>query len=188
MDTSTDVTAKLIAWSKGDESAMNEVYPVVEYELKRLARSYLYTYQPGQPFQTTALINDAYIRLLEQKGIRWKSRAHFLAIAATMMRRILLNHLRDRKRKKRGDGALHITLSDAALVAELRLEELIDLDNALNRYNEIDPLNVRIVEMKFFGGMSDDEIAEVLGVSRSTAVRYFRRAKAWLARELGYEQ
>ncbi len=188
METSTNITAKLVAWSKGDGAAMDELYPLVDRELRRLARNYIRNLQPGNIFQTTALINEAYIRLADQQKVKWQNRDHFFAISAKMMRRILLNHLRDAKRKKRGAGAIHISLSGVAVVAAQRSSELLNLDEALSRLEKLDHRKAAVVEMRFFGGMTTESMAEVLGISKVTVMRDWRVAKAWLAREMQNEQ
>ncbi len=187
MNTSTNVTAHLARWSKGDPAAMDEVYPLIENELRRLARSMIRRFEPGDTLQATALINEAYIRLAGQRGVAWKNRSHFFAIAATMMRRILLNHHRDGRRKKRWGNAIRVSLSEAAAIAVRRSDDLIDLDDALTKLEAFDARKASIAEMRFFGGMTVEEIADVLGVATITVIREWRMAKAWLNRELGDE-
>lgn len=184
METSTDITANLVAWSDGDDSALADVYPLVHRELRKIAKNHLYNFRPGNIFQTTALINDAYIRLLEQKSVKWKSRSHFYAIASKMMRRILLNHIRDAKRQKRGGGARQVTLNSRSALTDLRIEEIIDVDAALSKFELIEPRMADVVVCKYYGGMKIHEIAEALEISPVTVNRSWRFAKAWLAREL----
>jgi RNA polymerase sigma-70 factor (ECF subfamily) len=188
MNTSTNITAKLVQWSNGDIDAMDELYPVIERELRRLARSLVRRMEPGNTLRTTALINEAYIRLVEQNRVTWKNRSHFFAIAATMMRRVLLNRLRDRKRQKRGGGAIHISLSDVAVISAEKSDEMLALDDALTKLFEFDERMARIVEMRYFGGMTVAEVAEVLGISKVTVMRGWRMAKAWLYREMRDEK
>lgn len=188
MNTSTDITAKLVQWSNGDVDAMDELYPVIERELRRLARSLVRRMEPGNTLRTTALINEAYIRLVEQNRVTWKNRSHFFAIAATMMRRVLLNRLRDRKRQKRGGGAIHISLSDVGVISNEKSEELLALDDALTKLFEFDERMARIVEMRYFGGLSVRETAEVIGVSEVTVMRDWRMAKGWLYCEMRDEK
>lgn len=187
MDSSTDITARLVAWSSGDATALDEIYPLIHTELRRLAKNYLFQFTPGNIFETGVLINEAFIKLIDQKRVVWQNRAHFFAIAAKVMRRVLLNHIRDARRVKRGGGAPHLTLTSGAAQQVFRIEEVLDLDTALTRLSGIDPVKAEIVEMKFFGGMNNEEIAEVLGISRASVVRYWRFAKAWLLRDMDHE-
>lgn len=184
MESSIRITALLIEWGNGDSSALAELMPLVESELRRLARSYVRRLRPGNTMQTTAVINEAYIRLVDQNRVRWQNRAHFYAIAAKTMRRILLNHLRDKRRKKRGGGAYPVSLSHANRLSDERSSQLIALDDALNRLALFDERKSRVVEMRYFGGLSVEETAEVLGVSRVTVIRDWNTAKAWLLREM----
>lgn len=184
MEPTTQITAMLVDWSNGDQQALDALLPAVDAELRRLARYHLRALRPGEMFQTTSLINEAYIRLVEQNRVRWQNRAHFFAIASRMMRRVLLNHIRDQQRKKRGGRAIRISLSDVALVSAERSVELIDLDDALTRLAEAEPRKARVVEMRFFGGLTVEEVAEVMGIAKITVVRDWDYAKAWLAREI----
>ena len=184
MTSSEQITGLLIEWSNGDSRAFDELLPLVERELRRLARSYMRRMQPGTTLQTTALINEAYLRLVDQNRIKWQNRFQFYGVAANMMRRILLNHIRDRKRLKRGGGAQRVSLSDAFAISNGRSEELIALDDALRRLEATDPRKARVVELRYFAGMSVDETAELLGVSKITVIRDWNMAKAWLAREI----
>jgi RNA polymerase sigma factor (TIGR02999 family) len=188
MESSTRITALLIEWGNGDSSALAELMPLVESELRRLARSYVRRMQPGNTMQTTAVINEAFIRLVDQKRVRWQNRAHFYGIAAKTMRRVLLNHLRDKKRKKRGGGLYPVSLSHAIGISDERSSEIIALDDALNRLALMDERKSRVVEMRYFGGLSVDETAEVLGVSRVTVIRDWTTAKAWLLREMSNDR
>lgn len=184
MKSSTEITAMLIDWSNGDQNAVDELLPLIDSELRRLARYYMRSLRPGGVFQTTALIHEAYIRLIDQRRVRWQNRAHFFGIAAKMMRRVLLNYIRDQKRIKRGAGAIHVSLSGVAIVSKERSEELIALDEALAKLEQLDERKAKVVELRFFGGMSNDEVAEALGVSRITVIRDWNYSRAWLAREI----
>ncbi len=179
------LTQLLAAWSEGDREALDELLPLVEGELRRLAHRYMSRERRGHTLQTTALVNEAYLRLIDQKRVRWQSRAHFFAIAAQMMRRILINHARDRAAVKRGGAdARKIELDDVAELSTERAAELVALDEALDTLAEIDERKSRLVELRYFGGLSVEETAEVLGVSPDTVTREWGRAKAFLHREL----
>lgn len=184
---STNITAMLIDWSNGDETILEELLPVVDRELRRLARHYIRRIRPGTTFQTTALINEAYIRLVDQKTVKWQNRAHFYGIAARMMRRVLLNYIRDQNRLKRGGGAVRISLSEVAVISKERSKELIALDEALTKLAEIDERKSQVVELRYFGGLTVEETAEALHVSKITVIRDWNMAKAWLAREIKNE-
>lgn len=158
--------------------------PLVERELHRLARHYMRRENPGHTLQTTALVNEAYLRLIDQKNVHWQNRAHFFGIAAQIMRRILLNYARDRHRAKRGGHAVQVSLSEVAVMSEEKSSELIALDEALERLAAIDERKARVVELRYFGGLSVEETAEVLKVAPITVIRHWNMAKAWLAREL----
>ncbi|MEN3332213.1 MAG: hypothetical protein V7641_1578 [Blastocatellia bacterium] len=186
MHSSTEVTGLLIAWCNGDQNALERLIPLVEKELHRLAHQYMHHEYPGHMLQTTALVNEAFVRLMDQTRVRWQNRAHFIAISARIMRRILLNYARDQNRIKRGGGAIHVSLSEAIISTE-RSAELIALDEALNRLASIDERKSQVVELRFFGGLSVEETAEVLKVSPVTVMRDWNLAKAWLARELTNE-
>ncbi len=171
-------------WSKGDDAAMNELMPLVEPELRRMAKRYLRQLRPGNTLQTTAVINEAYLRLVDQNKVDWKNRSHFFGIAACMIRRILLNYIRDQKRQKRGGGAFRISLSEISAISKEKSDEILALDEALVRFAKADPRRARIVELRYFGGLTVDETAEFLNVSRITVIRDWNFAKAWLAREV----
>jgi len=187
MDTSSDVTGLLLEWCNGDQSALEQLIPLVEKELHRLAHHYMRREQPGHTLQTTALINEAFLRLMGQNRTRWQNRAHFYAIAAQIMRRILLNYARDRNRLKRGGGAIQISLSVVEAISDEKSVELIVLDEALNRLALVDERKSKVVELRYFGGLSVEETAEVLNVSPVTVLRDWNMAKAWLAREIRNE-
>lgn len=178
------VTQLLIGYSKGDRSALDEMLPLVYDELKRLASYYLNREREGHTLQTTALVHEAYLRLVDQQQVNWKNRSQFLGLAAEMMRRILVNHARDRAVQKRGGDAKRVSLS---LVGESRDQpdiDLIALDQALSQLSELDIRKGRIVELKFFGGMTTEETAEVLGISTATVEREWNHARAWLYRAI----
>jgi RNA polymerase sigma-70 factor (ECF subfamily) len=180
----SDITRLLIAWSEGDRAALESLLPLIERELHRIARRYMRREDPGHTLQTTALVNEAFFRLIDQTRVRWQNRAHFFAISAQIMRRILLNYARDRRRAKRGGGAVQVSLSEVAVVGEERSVELIELDEAMGRLASFDERKCRVVELRYFGGLSVEETAEVLGVSAVTVERDWKAAKAWLKREM----
>ena len=188
MDSSADISILLAGWNGGDPAALEQLLPLVEKELRRLARCRLRRFNNVDLLQTTALINETYLRLMDQKAVRWQNRAHFFGISARIMRRILLNHVRDRKRQKRGGGTIHVSLSAAAtVVTPTKDRELIALDDALRKLELIDARKSKVVELRFFGGLTNEEIAEVLSVSTVTVGRDWNLAKAWLAREIRNE-
>lgn len=180
-----EITGLLAAWSGGDESALERLMPLVYGELRRLARHYMNRESPGHTLQTTALVNEAYLRLVNWKDVQWQNRAHFFAVSARMMRRILVDFARDKRYLKRGGGALRVSLSEAASFTVDRGEDLVALDEALTALAKVDPRKDQVVEMRFFGGLSVEEVAEVLQVSEETVMRDWRLAKVWLLRELG---
>ncbi|MCD9188446.1 MAG: sigma-70 family RNA polymerase sigma factor [Pyrinomonadaceae bacterium] len=182
-----EITGLLIEWSKGDRSALDKLLPLVEKELYRLAHYQIRNLRPGNTLQTTALINETFIRLIDQKRVQWKNRAHFFAISAQLMRRVLLNYIRDQKRLKRGGVAMQISFSEVMLITPQKTDELIALDEALDILAEIDERKSKVVELRFFGGMSVEETAEVLNVSPMTVIRDWNFAKAWLARGIRNE-
>ncbi|HEX5705990.1 MAG TPA: sigma-70 family RNA polymerase sigma factor [Pyrinomonadaceae bacterium] len=179
------ITELLIDWSNGDQEAFEHLIPLVEAELHRLAHHYMSRENAGHTLQTTALINETFIRLVDQTRVRWQNRAHFFGVAAHIMRRVLLSYARDQRRLKRGGGAVRVSLSEADAISAERSVELLALDDALSRLAEIDARKSRVVELRFFGGLSVEETAEVLGVSAVTVMRDWNMARAWLARELG---
>jgi RNA polymerase sigma-70 factor (ECF subfamily) len=180
----SDITRLLLAWSDGDQTALERLLPLIERELHRIARNYMRRENPGHTLQTTALVNEAYFRLVDQKTVRWQNRAHFFGIAAQIMRRILLNYARDRHREKRGGDDVQVSLSEVAVITAEQSAELIALDESLKRLAEFDERKCRVVELRYFGGLSVEETAEVLGVSVVTVARDWKMAKAWLAREI----
>ena len=179
-----EISRLLHAWSDGDQTALDGLTPIVYDELRRLAHYYMGRERPGNTLQTTALVNEAYMRLVDYKRMQWQDRAHFFAVAAQVMRRILVDHARTHN-VKRGAGAQHIALDDVAVVSADRTADLVALDDAMNALARIDPRKVQIIEMRFFGGLSVEETAEVLKVSPATVRRDWSIAKLWLYRELG---
>lgn len=182
--TEKEITHLLLAWSDGDQSALDRLAPLIHAELHRLAHHYMRGERPGHVLQTSALVNEAYVRLIDWKNVRWQNRAHFFGVAAQLMRRILVDFARERKYLKRGGDALQVSLTEAAALTVQRGADLIALDEALNALAEIDPRKAQVVELRFFGGLSVDEVAEVLKVSKETVMRDWRLAKVWLMREL----
>ena len=178
-----DVTAILRAWSEGDRRALDRLTPIIYDELRRLARRYMRQERPDHSLQTTALVNEAYMRLVDYTRMQWQDRAHFFAVSAQLMRRILVDHAR-RHNLKRGGAVPHVSLDDAASVAGEAPTDLVALDDALNALAQLDPRKARVVEMRFFGGLSVEETAVVLSVSPITVMRDWNSAKAWLYREL----
>ena len=179
-----EITRLLVAWGDGDQSALEDLAPLVQEELHRLAHNYMGRERPGHTLQTSALVNEAYIRLIDWKNVRWQNRAHFFAVAAQLMRRTLVDFARDRQYLKRGGGAMRVSLGEAAAYTECRSSDLVALDEALTALAEVDPRKGQVVEMRFFGGLSIKEVAEVLKVSEETVMRDWRLAKVWLLREL----
>ena len=179
-----EITQLLVDWSNGNQAALDKLYPLVYDELRRMARRYMSRERKDHTLQTTALINEAYLRLVEQRNVHWENRAHFFGISAQIMRRILIDHARRYHYSKRGGGAHKISLDEAAVVAKGRATELLSLDEALNSLAEIDPRRSRVVELRFFGGLDNDEIAAVLKISPNTVTRDWNMARAWLYQEL----
>jgi RNA polymerase sigma factor (TIGR02999 family) len=182
------MTQLLVAWSEGDQSALERLLPLVNTELRRLAAHYMRRESPGHTLQTSALVNEAYLRLIDQKNVRWQNRAHFFGIAAQLMRRILIDHARKHQYQKRGGGTVQVSLDETAAVTEARAAELLAVDEALERLTAMDARKGRIVELRFFGGLTEEETAEVMGVSLPTVQREWRSAKAWLHRMLTDEK
>jgi RNA polymerase sigma factor (TIGR02999 family) len=178
-----EVSTLLRAWSGGDQSALDRLTPIVYDGLRRLARRYMRRERPGHSLQTTALVNEAYMRLVDYDRMQWQDRAHFFAVAAQVMRRILVEHAR-RHNLKRGGGLQHVSLEEAAVVGGYRPADLVALDDAMNALARIDARKAQVVEMRFFGGLSVGETAEVLKVSSVTVKRDWSTAKLWLYREL----
>jgi RNA polymerase sigma factor (TIGR02999 family) len=180
-----DVTRLLDDWSQGNRSALDDLMPLVHAELHRLARGYLARERPGHTLQPTALINEAYLKLVGERHMQWQSRAHFVGVAAQLMRFILVDHVRKKHYQKRGGGAVRVTFDENLNVsAEERSEELLALDDALRRLTAQDPRKGQIAELRYFGGLSVEETAEALSISVATVMRDWRLTKAWLQREL----
>ena len=180
-----EITRLLVAWSGGDEAALERLMPLVYDELRRLARRHMYGERPGHTLQTTALVNEAYLRLVNWKDVQWQNRAHFFAVSAQIMRRILVDFAREKLYLKRGGGALRVSLSEASYLPQGRGDDLVELDEALTALTNVDSRKGQVVEMRFFGGLTNREVAEVLNVSEETVMRDWRLAKVWLLRELG---
>ena len=185
MSSEPNITQLLVAWSEGDRSAFDQLAPAVHQQLRRLAAHYMAGERPGHVLQTTALVNEAYVRLVDWKDVKWQNRAHFFGLAAQAMRHILVDEARSRLRAKRGGGELHLSLSDAGEVAIDKSADLIALDDALTTLEGLNPRHSRVVELRFFGGLSLKEVAHVLNVSVGTVRRDWSLAQAWLYRELG---
>jgi RNA polymerase sigma-70 factor (ECF subfamily) len=181
---SKDITQLLAAWSSGDRDAFERLVPLVYAELKRIARRHMFRESDGHILQTTALVHEAYLKLAATPGAKWQDRAHFFAVSSQQMRRILVDAARMRLRKKRGADAQMVSLDDAPALSASRAAEFVALDDALNELFNLDPRRSRVVEMRYFGGMSVDEAAEVLNVSPATVLRDWNAAKAWLYTQL----
>jgi RNA polymerase sigma factor (TIGR02999 family) len=179
-----DVTRLLLAWSDGDEAALEQLIPLVHAELRRLAARYMAREHRGHTLQTSALINEAYLRLVDTRGVRWQNRAHFFAVSAQMMRRILVDFARARGNRKRGGGVERVSLDEAIVAAPERSRDLLELNEALERLAALSPRQSRVVELRYFGGLTEEEMAEVLSVSSRTVRHDWGLARAWLYREL----
>ena len=179
------VTQLLADWSNGNQEALNALMPLVYDELRRLARSYMRGERPGHTLATTGLVHEAYLRLVDQ-SVNWQNRAHFFGVAAQMMRRVLLDHAKSHQRAKRGGGAVKLTLEEPILLSEAPDMDLVALNEALSRLEKMDPQRGRIVELRFFGGLSNEEAAEVLAISPATVQRQWAGARAWLYHELSH--
>ncbi|HEX2269961.1 MAG TPA: sigma-70 family RNA polymerase sigma factor [Pyrinomonadaceae bacterium] len=178
------ITELLAEWSGGNQAALDELYPLVYDELHRLARRYMSRERKGHTLQTTALINEAYVRLVDQRNVQWANRSHFFAISAQIMRRILIDHARRHAYAKRGGGAQQVSLDESAVIALDNLSEFLRLDEALQSLAELDPRRSRVVELRYFGGLNNEEIAGVLKISENTVIRDWNMARAWLYRQL----
>ena len=178
------MTELLLAWGRGDRSALDELVPIVHQELRRLARLQMRGERDNHTLQTTALVNEAFIRLVDLRRIRWQDRAHFLALSARLMRRILVDHARSRNYRKRGGGAVDVALDDSLALSRERGADLVALDDALEGLARMDPRKGQVVELRFFGGLSVEETAEALRISPETVLRDWRLAKVWLLREV----
>ncbi len=185
MPTSHDVTKLLLEWSDGNRSAIDELLPLVYRELQKIAHRYLGRERQSNTLQTTALVHEAFLKLVDQRRVEWQNRAHFFGIAAQAMRRILVDHARQRLADKRGGAAEKVALDEGLIdVSDEKASNLVELDAALKRLAEIDEQKARLVELRYFGGLSIEETAEVLGVSIATVNRQWRLAKAWLYKEI----
>jgi len=185
---SPEVTALLLKWGAGDEAALDRLMPLVERELHVIARRCMASERPGHSLQATALVNEAYLRLVDVQRVKWKDRLHFLAVGARLMRRILVDHARARGYQKRGGAAARVTFDEALVVAAAPDQALVALDDALEALAKLDNRKARVIELRFFGGLSVDETASALNVSAETVMRDWRLAKAWLLREMGGEE
>ena len=184
MSSPTHVTELLQAWGGGDAAALDKLVPLIYDELRRLAKHYLRSERPNHTLQPTALVHEAYLRLVDTNNMHWQNRAHFFGAAAQAMRRILVDHARQHAASKRGGGEQRVTLDESVALAEQRDVNLLLLDDALNRLEAMDAQKSRMVELRFFGGLSLEETAEVMGVSEATVTRQWRTTRAWLHREL----
>lgn len=184
---SKEMTQLLIAWSNGDQAALEQLMPLIHGELRKLAHHYMSRERAGHTLQTSALVNEVYLRLIDGQSVRWESRAHFFGIASRAMRQILVDYARSRGAQKRGGDAVRVELNEAAQLSREPASEIVALDEALNELAEFDERLSRVVELRFFGGLSVEETADVLGVHANTVVKDWRVAKAWLRRSLGQE-
>jgi len=179
-----EITQLLAAWREGNQAALDELYPLVYGELHRLARRYMSKERKGHTLQTTALINEAYVRLVDQRNVQWANRSHFFAISAQIMRRILIDHARRHAYAKRGGGARQVSLDETATMTQGDFSEFIRLDEALKSLAQLDPRRSQVVELRYFGGLNNEEIAGVLNISENTVIRDWNMARAWLHRQL----
>jgi RNA polymerase sigma factor (TIGR02999 family) len=183
-DAQDEVTQILNDWSGGDPKAQERLMPFVYDELRRLARSFLAQERGDHTLQPTALVHEAYVRLVDQTRVNWQNRAHFYGIASRMMRRVLVDHARAHAAEKRGGGAIRLSIEDVQVPLEQRAADFVALDEALEKFSQFDERKSKVVEMRFFGGLNDEEIAEVLGVTSRTVLRDWKKARLWLYREL----
>jgi RNA polymerase sigma factor (TIGR02999 family) len=179
-----DITALLVAWGRGDDAALQQLMPLVHHELHEIARRCMKGERPGHTLQPTALVNEAFVRLVDVRRVSWKNRTHFLAMSARLMRRVLVDFARSRHYQKRGGGAMQVSLDEAHGISTQRGQDLVALDEALSALSAIDERKARVIEMRFFGGLTAEETADVLDVSRETVLRDWRLARAWLMQEL----
>jgi RNA polymerase sigma-70 factor (ECF subfamily) len=182
-----DVTRLLLAWGQGEERALEKLMPLVYGELRRVAHRYMKGERPEHTLQTTALVHEAYLRLVDSKKVRWQNRAHFFALSAQLMRRILVDFARSRRSLKRGAAAQRVTLDEALMVSPEQGQDLVELDEALKALAVMDSRKGQVVELRFFGGLTVEETAEVLKVSAGTVLLEWNKARAWLMRELNRE-
>lgn len=187
MESSAEITELLIDWGNGNKNALEKLFPLVEKELHQLAHNYMRKLHPGNTLQTTAIINETYIRLINQNSVQWQNRSHFFGIAANIMRHFLLNYIRDNNRKKRGGGLIQVEFEEALIISNEKSDEILALEDALCRLAELDERKAKVVELRYYGGLSVIETAEVLKISHITVQRDWNMAKAWLAREIRNE-
>jgi RNA polymerase sigma factor (TIGR02999 family) len=187
ISSTNETTQLLVDWTSGNKAALDQLMPLVYKELRRLARHYLRKERHNHTLQSAALVNEAYVRLVDYSNLRWQDRAQFFGLAAQLMRRILIDHARKHHYAKRGGGARRVALDEAALLSEERASDLVALDDALTSLAEMDPRKSQVVELRFFGGLNIEETAEVLNISSMTVQREWRWAKAYLYREIGKE-
>lgn len=188
MDSSCDLTLLLHDWYRGDRAALDKIIPHVYAELRRLAHIYMVREQPGHILQTTALIHEAFLRLVQADNIEWQNRAHFFAISANLMRRVLVEFARSRGTRKRSTASPQVSFDESFVVSRENDPDLIAIDDALNSLAEVDARQARIVELRFFGGLTEEETATVLGISRLTVIRDWKSAKLWLLHELRHRE
>jgi RNA polymerase sigma factor (TIGR02999 family) len=181
---SDELTQLLNSWSNGDDQALDKLIPLVYAELRKLARRHMGRENPDHTLQTSALINEAYLKLVDQQSVQWQNRAHFFAVAAQVMRHILIDHARAHRFAKRGAGAVKVSLDETAVLTDERASELVALDDALTTLASLDLRKSRIVELRFFGGLSIEETAEIIKISPKTVTREWRAARAWLRQEM----
>ncbi|MBK7706244.1 MAG: sigma-70 family RNA polymerase sigma factor [Acidobacteria bacterium] len=184
MHSSTEITQLLLDWGNGDAGAFERLLPMVEKELHRIARMNLRRINPGNTIETAALINETYLHLIEHKKVDWQNRAHFFSIAAIVMRQFLLNYLRNRNRQKRGGGAIRVTLGDAMVISDEKSDEILALEEALTELEQFDPRKAKVVELRYYGGLTVPETAAVLKISEMTVHRDWNMARAWLANRI----
>ena len=177
-----EVTQLLVNWGSGDKSALDKLFPLVQSELRRIAQRQMSQERPGHTLQATALVNEAYLKLVGQQGFAWQNRAHFFAVCAQVMRHILIDHARANARDKRGGGAIQVSLNDVAVSEEDQAAQFLALDEALRVLERLDPQKGKLVELRYFGGLSIEETAEVMNISPRTVRREWQRSKAWLYR------
>ncbi len=181
---SPEITRLLLAWGRGEQNALEKLYPLIQRDLRRLAHSYMRSQRAGHTLQTTALVNEAYLRLVDSRQVRWQNRTQFFALSAKVMRNILVDSARARRSLKRGGGAPQVSLDQAPVLSPGERPDIVALDDALKALAKLDPRKSQVVEMRFFGGLSVQETAEALKVSEDTVLRDWRLAKSWLRREL----
>jgi RNA polymerase sigma factor (TIGR02999 family) len=182
-----EITERLIAWGAGDRAALDQLIPVVYQELRRMAGNYLRQENPGHTLQPTALVHEAWLRLIDQARVNWRNRAQFFGVAAQMMRRILVDHAKAKHREKRGGEAVKLSLDEAINLSQERAADLLALDDALYELTRVDKRKGRVVELRYFGGFSVEETAQILGVSPETVMRDWKMAKAWLYQQIRRE-